>query len=91
MPFEKNKSGNPQGRKPGSKNKVTQSVKQLLEAPVNRLLEDLEEKILPQLNAVQKANLLCQLLKYIVPVARDEEEKDKDTAVGNLLKKFYGE
>lgn len=91
MPFEKGKSGNPQGRQTGSKNKVTASVRQMLEAPVTRLLDELEEKILPQLNAVQKANLLCNLLKYLVPVARDDEEKDKDNAINAVLKKFYGE
>lgn len=91
MPFEKGKSGNPQGRQTGSKNKVTASVRQMLEAPVTRLLDELEEKILPQLNAVQKANLLCNLLKYLVPVARDDAEKDKDNAINAVLKKFYGE
>lgn len=91
MPFEKNKSGNPKGRKPGSQNKSTAALKQLLEAPVQRLVESLDQDILPYLTPVQKANLLCQILKYIVPVARDTEEKDKDVAIQTLINKFYGE
>lgn len=66
MPFEKGKSGNPNGRKPGTPNRVTgnfrQRIQQLLDDQFNQLQEDFKT-----LDPKERVNTFIRLLEYTTP------------------------
>lgn len=66
MPFEKGKSGNPNGRKPGTPNRVTgdfrQRIQQLLDDQFNQLQEDFQT-----LDPKERVNAFIRLLEYTTP------------------------
>lgn len=72
MPFEKGKSGNPNGRKPGTPNRVTgdlrQRIQQLLDDQFNQLQEDFKT-----LDPKERINAFIRLLEYTTPKLQRSE------------------
>ena len=66
MPFKKGKSGNPNGRKPGTPNRVTgdfrQRIQQLLDEQFDNLQTDFKA-----LDPKERVNAFIRLLEYTTP------------------------
>lgn len=66
MPFKKGKSGNPNGRKPGTPNRVTgdlrQRIQQLLDEQFDNLQADFKA-----LDPKERVNAFIRLLEYTTP------------------------
>ncbi len=72
MPFKKGESGNPQGRKLGSQNKATGSVRNAVQKFVDNNILQLQEEY-DQLTPVDKLNFLEKLLKFVLPTLKSVE------------------
>ncbi|GAB6395427.1 MAG: hypothetical protein MdMp024_1739 [Bacteroidales bacterium] len=87
MAFTKGKSGNPDGRPQGSKNKTTADIrewiKELLDSNREQFIRDLQD-----IEPYQRLALLEKLLAYAVPKPATEKE-DKDRIEGIELRVVY--
>ncbi len=82
MPFEKGKSGNPNGKPKGALNKATSDVRQL----VQKLFSDNFDKIqadFDKLSPRERVNATIKLLDFILP-----KKFDLDIAAEVTLKQF---
>ncbi|HKC37702.1 MAG TPA: DUF5681 domain-containing protein [Chitinophagaceae bacterium] len=94
MPFEKGKSGNPDGRPEGAKNKITGELR----TTITNFLEDNFEKVVQDFNALspkERAKLYCDLLQYGLPklqsVSLGLEEKSSKLSLGIAFEKMTDE
>jgi hypothetical protein len=66
MPFKKGEIGNPQGRKPGSKNKINQKIReqfrQLIEDNFDQIKKDLDE-----LKPRERLEILLKMAQFVLP------------------------
>lgn len=73
MAYQKGESGNPQGRKRGSRNKVTKTLKDY----ITKLIDDNREQIekdLKELTPKERLQVIVGLLPYVVPKMHSVEE-----------------
>ncbi len=77
MPFKKGKSGNPEGRNKGAKNRTTEEVRQSLLRLLDDNLDKLQEDI-DNLKGKDRVSLLINLAKHIVPQAINPEKLTED-------------
>jgi hypothetical protein len=66
MPFKKGISGNPNGRKAGSPNKITKEVRTALKDFIETNTDNLQV-LFDELDAKQKLQFYADLLPYVVP------------------------
>jgi hypothetical protein len=66
MPFEKGKSGNPEGRPPGIKSKATTAVKELVESMITDNVVSIKAEF-ATLKGEKKIKAFIDLLPYLVP------------------------
>lgn len=66
MPFEKGKSGNPNGRKSGTPNRVTSDLRQRILGLLDKNFDSLEADI-KDLEPRERVNAWTKLLEYVVP------------------------
>ncbi|MEO6039793.1 MAG: hypothetical protein ABIQ93_15370 [Saprospiraceae bacterium] len=66
MPFEKGKSGNPNGRKSGAPNRVTSDLRQRILGLLDKNFDSLEADI-QGLEPRERVNAWVKLLEYVVP------------------------
>lgn len=71
MGLPKGRTNNPAGRKPGSQNKTTMEVKNLLLAFVSTNLDTLQADF-NKLDSVQRLNFFEKVLKFVIPIQREE-------------------
>jgi len=74
--FEKGKSGNPEGRLPGSPNKITQAVKKKIEDVLNTHFSP--ESLAKDLKAIEpyeRLKLFMRLIEFVVPRMRSTDLK----------------
>lgn len=87
--MEKGKTNNPNGRPKGAVNKTTKKTKELIAKFVDEnfttIMEDLKV-----LEPKDRVAAFINLLKYVVPPARDQEAQDETTdAISNLVKRLF--
>ena len=73
--FRPGKSGNPSGRKPGSKNKLNASFREILSEALT--IDDILADIAECSSAYHRASLKIKLLKFAHPELRSIEVKDE--------------
>lgn len=79
MPFEKGKSGNPQGRGKGNVNKTSKEAKGLILAIVEKQFSSPQfEKDLNSLDPQKRIELLIKLLEFILPKAKDQKLNEEE-------------
>lgn len=66
MPFEKGKSGNPNGRPPGKPNKVTGTIRDFVASLINENRARIR-KDLAVLEPKERLQLIERLLQYVIP------------------------
>ena len=66
MAFKPGVSGNPAGRKPGSKNLITKELRKTLKAFLSDELEQIPT-LMRELDARERLELLIKLLPYCLP------------------------
>ena len=72
MPFVKGQSGNPLGRKKGSKNKSTVSLRKSFEM----LLDDNKEQLkndLASMKPEERVKFIIELSKFVIPTLKSSE------------------
>ena len=72
MPFERGKSGNPDGRKKGTPNRTTEEVRQALLKLLDENLDQLR-KDLKTMKPRDRATILITLAKHCTPPAMNPE------------------
>ena len=78
MAFEKGKSGNPSGRKKGSKNKLTVKAKDFVELIVEEYQDTIKEDFL-KLEPKDRIMLFERFLQYVIPKAVKLETEGQTT------------
>ena len=87
--MEKGQTNNPNGRPVGSTNRVTRKTKELIALFVEENFKDIMED-LKQLDAKDRVQAFINLLKFVVPPARDKEaEEETNNAVAVLIKRLF--
>lgn len=71
--FQPGQSGNPSGRKPGSKNRTTAEIQQAMLALLDDNLEALQDD-LNSINGKDRVSLLISLAKHCTPPAMNPEK-----------------
>lgn len=66
MPFEKGKSGNPNGRPPGKPNKVTGTIRDFVASLINENRDRIRKDI-AGLEPKERLLLIERLLQYVIP------------------------
>ena len=89
MPFEKGKSGNPNGRKVGTVNKKTEQWKKFAEWFMESGIEKLQEEM-DKLEGKEFVREFKDLMEYFQPkLSRTELTGSKDNPVSITIKKTY--
>jgi hypothetical protein len=65
MPFKKGKSGNPEGRPPGAKNRNSEQLRDLLREFINENIEGLQ-KAYNSLKPIEKLRFINDILKHVI-------------------------
>jgi hypothetical protein len=73
MPFKPGRSGNPNGRPPGTANKVTTATKELLADFIEEVTPDIIEKF-HTLEDHEQIRVFLKLLEYVVPKQKQVEQ-----------------
>jgi hypothetical protein len=66
MPFQKGQSGNPSGRKPGSKNKISEEIRERLSHFINNNIETIIEDF-KNMKPSYRWKFFSELLPYVTP------------------------
>ncbi len=77
MPFEKGKSGNPDGKPKGSKNKVDNSMKEILKIAFTPTIEKITD-ILATLDPEKQLEMLSKFLPFFAPKLQTVNVTDED-------------
>ena len=77
MPFEKGRSGNPDGRKAGKPNKTTSELRALLQAAFESEIENIP-RVIESLPPKERIELLSKFLPYFVPKVIPQTEAKAD-------------
>lgn len=85
----KGQTNNPNGRPKGSKNKISSETKELIAKFVNDNFDSIM-KDLKKLKPAERVSAFINLLKFIVPPARDKETNEETTSVmNNLINRLF--
>lgn len=87
--MQKGQTNNPNGRPVGSTNKVSRKTKELIalfvEENFSEIMDDLK-----QLEPKDRVQAFINLLKYVIPPARDEKaEEETANTVGLLIRRLF--
>ncbi len=79
--FKSGQSGNPQGRKPGRKNKIAKDMKEVLKSLLDREAEKIPA-LLELLSPKDRLDIIAKLIRFVVPVQRSVDLNAKgDTKI----------
>lgn len=84
MPFENGQSGNPKGRKPGTKNKVSAHSKERLKELIDQEIETLPEHFALIDDPYKRLSLLSKFLPFVYPKMRPIEQEEAPREQGNV-------
>ncbi len=87
MPFKKGESGNPDGRKKGSKNKASKIGQDKIADFLNNGGYDTLMKEINELDGHYKVNALIKLIEFVVPKQKAVEHKG-DNQIGTITVNF---
>lgn len=93
MKFQKGKSGNPEGRKKGAKNKSTEQLRQSLQEFIDFNIEKLQKEF-DTLDAEKKLLFFEKIIKHVLPAPTSFERLSEDQLNQlheYLLKKYKDE
>ncbi|MFW5886366.1 MAG: DUF5681 domain-containing protein [Bacteroidota bacterium] len=82
MPFKKGESGNPEGRPPGTKNKVNQEIRERINNFLDENFETIESDFLA-LEPKDRARFYTELLQYGAPKLKAIEMTNDSEAVSH--------
>ncbi|HMQ06042.1 MAG TPA: DUF5681 domain-containing protein [Saprospiraceae bacterium] len=84
MPFQPGISGNPEGRKPGTKNKFHSELKEIIHTILKKEIEGLPEQ-LDRLKPKDRLDIFIKLLPYFIPKYSDLEMNTGDKIQINII------
>lgn len=76
--YKKGESGNPTGRKKGSKNRSTEEIRTFLQAIVNNNLSNLEADLV-KMNPTNRWVIIDKLTKYFLPALTKNDNNNSNT------------
>jgi hypothetical protein len=87
MPFEKGTSGNPGGRKRGSRNKSPEQIRSLFQTFINRNIQGLQADY-DCMEPRDRLAFIEKLTKYVLPRPLNELERLTDEQLDELLNRL---
>lgn len=87
MPFKKGESGNPQGKRPGTKNKNPEEIRKVIQSFIDRNFESLQLEY-DKLDGEKKLFFIEKLLKHVLPRPLNELERLTDNQLDELIKRL---
>ena len=97
MKFKSGESGNPEGRTPGSVNKVTQDARNQIESILNKHFSSEQlAKDLKEMKPRERINMFLRLLEFVLPKQKAMElkldfevlsDQDLDKIINSLIQK----
>ena len=85
--YVKGQSGNPKGKKKGTRNRTTEQVRQLLQAFIEGKIDELET-IWQDLDPWQKLQFIDRLLKHTLPAPLHSIEQFSEEDLDILIKRL---
>lgn len=87
MPFKPGQSGNPQGRKKGSKNKTPEQVRKSVQVFIEKNMKHIQADF-DQLEPKDRLVFIERLLRHILPKPLNELERLTDEQLDELLRRL---
>ena len=72
--FKAGESGNPKGRKPGRKNKITRDMKKVLHTLLDKEIDEIPT-LLNELTPKEKLDVISKLIRFVVPLEKSVDLK----------------
>ncbi len=90
--FESGKSGNPEGRPAGSRNRTTEQIREAVREFIDGNMDNLQ-KDFDRLKSRDRLRFMLGLLKFVLPVAREIDltvglKQLSDEQIDELVKKI---
>lgn len=87
MAFQTGKSGNPKGRKKGSKNKTPEEIRQLIQNFIERNIDTLQTDF-DKLSPDKKLQFIEKLFSHVLPKPMNELERLTDEQLDEIINRL---